>query len=86
MFETGFDFFETNFVQNQFLITLCWETQVDPNIFVVVLMPDGIYGWITKGGLSSMLAAFGITKRSKTYPRIDVDEQINLEPKTITQK
>ena len=55
-------------------------------IFVVVLMPDGIYGWITKGGLSSMLAAFGITKRSKTYPRIDVDEQINLEPKTITQK
>ena len=55
-------------------------------IFVVVLMPDGIYGWITKGGLASMLAAFGITKRSKTYPRIDVDEQINLEPKTITQK
>ena len=55
-------------------------------IFVVVLMPDGIYGWITKGGLTSMLAAFGITKKSKTYPRIDVDEEINLEPKTIIQK
>ncbi|WP_114990814.1 urea ABC transporter permease subunit UrtC [Synechococcus sp. UW179A] len=55
-------------------------------IFVVVLMPDGIYGWITKGGLTTMLAAFGITKKSKTYPRIDVDEQINLEPKTIIQK
>ena len=55
-------------------------------IFVVVLMPDGIYGWITKGGLTSMLAAFGITKKSKTYPRIDVDEEINLEPKTIVQK
>ena len=55
-------------------------------IFVVVLMPDGIYGWITKGGLSTMLAAFGITRKSKTYPHIDVDEQINLEPKTIIQK
>ena len=55
-------------------------------IFVVVLMPDGIYGWFTKGGLTSMLAAFGITRKSKTYPRIDVDEQINLEPKTIVQK
>ena len=55
-------------------------------IFVVVLMPDGIYGWFTKGGLTSMLAAFGISKKSKTYPRIDVDEQINFEPKTIVQK
>ena len=55
-------------------------------IFVVVLMPDGIYGWFTKGGLTSMLAAFGISRKSKTYPRIDVDEQINLEPKTIIQK
>ena len=55
-------------------------------IFVVVLMPDGIYGWITKGGLGTMLAAFGITRKSKTYPHIDVDEQINLEPKTIIQK
>jgi len=55
-------------------------------IFVVVLMPDGIYGWFTKGGLTSMLAAFGISRKSKTYPRIDVDEQINFEPKTIVQK
>ena len=55
-------------------------------IFVVVLMPDGIYGWMTKGGLSTMLAAFGITRKSKTYPRIDVDEQINLEPKIIIRK
>jgi urea transport system permease protein len=40
-------------------------------IFVVVLMPDGIYGWITKGGLSTFLAAFGIAKKSKTYPQLD---------------
>jgi len=55
-------------------------------IFVVVLMPDGIYGWFTKGGLTSMFAAFGISRKSKTYPYIDVDEQINFEPKTIVQK
>ena len=55
-------------------------------IFVVVLMPDGIYGWLTKGGAASMLSAFGITKRSKTYPSLDLDEQVNLEPKTITPK
>ncbi len=40
-------------------------------IFVVVLMPDGIYGWVTNGGLRSLLAAFGIAKKAKTYPRID---------------
>jgi urea transport system permease protein len=40
-------------------------------IFVVVLMPDGIYGWITKGGFSTFLAAFGIAKKAKTYPQID---------------
>jgi len=40
-------------------------------IFVVVLMPDGIYGWITKGGLTTFLAAFGIAKKSKTFPQLD---------------
>jgi urea transport system permease protein len=40
-------------------------------IFVVVLMPDGIYGWITKGGFRTFLAAFGIAKKAKTYPQID---------------
>ncbi|OUT72152.1 MAG: urea ABC transporter permease subunit UrtC [Synechococcus sp. TMED19] len=55
-------------------------------IFVVVLMPDGIYGWLTKGGAASMLSAFGIAKRAKTYPSLDLDEQVNLEPKTITPK
>ena len=40
-------------------------------IFVVVLMPDGIYGWFTKGGFRTFLAAFGIAKKSKTYPQLD---------------
>jgi urea transport system permease protein len=40
-------------------------------IFVVVLMPDGIYGWFTKGGFSKLLAAFGVAPRTATYPQLD---------------
>ncbi|QEY32641.1 urea ABC transporter permease subunit UrtC [Synechococcus sp. RSCCF101] len=55
-------------------------------IFVVVLMPDGIYGWFTKGGFTSMLAAFGIAPKTDTYPRIDLDESIQMEAETIEKK
>jgi urea transport system permease protein len=47
-------------------------------IFVVVLMPDGIYGWFKNGGFSSMLAAFGIAPMAKTYPELD-EEVASLE-------
>ncbi|MBE9154868.1 urea ABC transporter permease subunit UrtC [Cyanobium sp. LEGE 06113] len=40
-------------------------------IFVVVLMPDGIYGWFTGGGFSRLLAAFGIAPMARTYPQLD---------------
>jgi urea transport system permease protein len=40
-------------------------------IFVVVLMPDGIYGWFRNGGFRSMLAAFGIAPKTPTYPQLD---------------
>ena len=43
-------------------------------IFVVVLMPDGIYGWFKNGGFASMMAAFGIAKKSSTYPKLEMDE------------
>jgi urea transport system permease protein len=55
-------------------------------IFVVVLMPDGIYGWFTKGGFASMLSAFGFVKKSTTYPRLDLDEEIGLEAKLLAKK
>ena len=48
-------------------------------VFVVVLMPDGIYGWFTKGGFRSMLAAFGLAKKSATYPKLDLDESAQSE-------
>ena len=44
-------------------------------IFVVVLMPDGLYGWFTKGGFAKMLASFGIANKSSTYPQNDMDNQ-----------
>ncbi|MAR07086.1 MAG: urea ABC transporter permease subunit UrtC [Cyanobium sp. NAT70] len=43
-------------------------------IFVVVLMPDGIYGWFKNGGFQTMLAAFGFPKKSSTYPKLEIDE------------
>jgi urea transport system permease protein len=48
-------------------------------VFVVVLMPDGIYGWFTKGGFASMLADFGIAKKTSTYPKLDIDESVREE-------
>ena len=45
-------------------------------IFVVVLMPDGIYGWFKNDGFSRFLAAFGIAPKTATYPKLD--EEISL--------
>jgi urea transport system permease protein len=42
-------------------------------IFVVVLMPDGIYGWFKNGGFARLLAAFGIAPQAATYPQLDQD-------------
>jgi urea transport system permease protein len=47
-------------------------------IFVVVLMPDGIYGWVTNGGFRGLLAAFGIARKAKTYPQLD-EEAVAVE-------
>ena len=52
-------------------------------IFVVVLMPDGIYGWFTKGGFRSMLASFGLATKTSTYPRIDLDESVRSDSPSI---
>jgi urea transport system permease protein len=47
-------------------------------------MPDGIYGWFKNGGFSRLLAAFGIAKKSATYPQLDQDlaavEQMSSSP------
>ena len=55
-------------------------------IFVVVLMPDGIYGWFKGGGFASMLAAFGKAPATATYPAIDTNPDVLEEAKSVASK
>jgi urea transport system permease protein len=55
-------------------------------IFVVVLMPDGIYGWFKGGGFASMLAAFGKAPTTATYPSIDSNPDVLEEAKSVANK
>ena len=54
-------------------------------IFVVTLMPDGIYGWFKGGGFGSLLAAFGRSPASPTYPALAQDEALQSEARSISQ-
>ena len=54
-------------------------------IFVVTLMPDGIYGWFKAGGVRTILAAFGKAQPVATYPSLDQDEAIQREAHTIAK-
>ena len=54
-------------------------------IFVVTLMPDGIYGWFKAGGVRTILAAFGKAQPVATYPSLDQDEAIQREAQTIAK-
>ncbi len=53
-------------------------------IFVVVLMPDGIYGWLKNGGLARMLSAFGFVPKAATYPQLDQDPEALEEMKVYS--
>ena len=44
-------------------------------IFVVTALPEGILGWIRRGGLKELLSLIGINKKLKTYPSLEVNEQ-----------
>ncbi len=55
-------------------------------IFVVVLMPDGIYGWFKGGGFASMLAAFGKAPTTATYPSIDTNPNVLEEAESVANK
>ncbi|MFN9619291.1 MAG: urea ABC transporter permease subunit UrtC [Synechococcaceae cyanobacterium] len=52
-------------------------------IFVVTLMPDGIYGWFKSGGFRSLLAAFAKAPPIATYPSLAQDEAVQSEAQTI---
>lgn len=54
-------------------------------IFVVTLMPDGIFGWFKAGGVRSILAAFGKAPAISTYPSLAQDEAIQSEAQSISK-
>jgi urea transport system permease protein len=54
-------------------------------IFVVTLMPDGIYGWFKSGGVRSILAAFGKAPPIATYPSLAQDEAIQSEAQKVAK-
>jgi urea transport system permease protein len=54
-------------------------------IFVVTLMPDGIYGWFKGGGIGSFLAAFGRAPASPTYPSLAQDEALQSEAQSMSK-
>ncbi|MFN9693206.1 MAG: urea ABC transporter permease subunit UrtC [Synechococcaceae cyanobacterium] len=54
-------------------------------IFVVTLMPDGIYGWFKGGGIGSFLGAFGRAPASPTYPSLAQDEAIQSEAQSMSK-
>ncbi len=44
-------------------------------ILVVTALPEGVLGWIQKGGLKKLLFLIGINKKLETYPSLEVNEQ-----------
>ena len=44
-------------------------------IFVVTALPEGVLGWIRRGGLKELLSLICINKKLKTYPSLEVNEQ-----------
>ena len=44
-------------------------------IFVVTALPEGVLGWIRRGGLKELLYLIGMNKKLKTYPSLEVNEQ-----------
>jgi urea transport system permease protein len=48
-------------------------------IFVVTLMPDGIYGWFKSGGIRTLAAAFGKAPPIETYPSLADDKAVQSE-------
>ena len=44
-------------------------------IFVVTALPEGVLGWIRRGGIKDLLYLIGINKKLKTYPSLEVNEQ-----------
>ncbi|NJO41963.1 MAG: urea ABC transporter permease subunit UrtC [Cyanobacteria bacterium CRU_2_1] len=52
-------------------------------LFVVLLLPNGIVGWIRREGVDLFQSLTGTRKRSFTYPSLEEDPEVEYERKNI---
>ena len=49
-------------------------------ILVVTALPEGVIGWLQGDGPRNLLNRFGLSRRSGTYPRLELDGQEEIQP------
>ena len=49
-------------------------------IIVVTALPEGVIGWFQGDGPSNLLNRLGMSRRSGTYPRLELDGQEEIQP------
>ena len=49
-------------------------------ILVVTALPEGVIGWFQGEGLRNLLNRLGLSRRSGTYPRLELDGQEEIQP------
>jgi urea transport system permease protein len=49
-------------------------------ILVVTALPEGVIGWFQGDGPRNLLNRLGMSRRSGTYPRLELDGQEEIQP------
>ncbi|HJN36078.1 MAG: urea ABC transporter permease subunit UrtC [Prochlorococcus sp.] len=49
-------------------------------ILVVTALPEGVLGWFLKGGPRNLLVRFGLARRLRTYPSLELEPQEEVKP------
>ena len=49
-------------------------------ILVVTALPEGVIGWVQGDGPRNLLNLLGVSRRSGTYPRLELDGQEEIQP------
>ena len=49
-------------------------------ILVVTALPEGVLGWVLKGGPRNLLVRFGLARRLRTYPSLELEPQEDMKP------
>ena len=49
-------------------------------ILVVTALPEGVIGWFRGDGPRNLLNRIGVSRRSGTYPQLEIDGQEEVQP------